>query len=94
MSDDIVAELDRWLRGSGIGQFAEILPEVVQRARDELVLREKQMGEYAARAEHDRIAVRAEALEEAARVCETHDPSRETRNCAAAIRALQGKADG
>jgi len=98
---DIVAELDRWLIDSVRPPFVTVRG-MAQRARDEIVaLREDnktlsvtQHARESVEIER-RLAVarnaRAEALEEAAQLCITHDPSRETRNAAAAIRALKDK---
>jgi hypothetical protein len=89
---DIVAELDRWLRGSGIGQFAEILPEVVQRARDEILALRGQQDGWRRMIDAAGLHARHEAMEEAARVCErNHDDGVDTWECAQMIRALKEK---
>ena len=88
MSDDVVAELDRWL---AVYDFAGLIDvAVMQRARDEIVaLRAFQVRVFA--------DVRAEVLEEAAHECgeEAKGSSEGFRDgcetCAAAIRALKDK---
>jgi hypothetical protein len=91
---DVIEALDRWL-ASGTHGFDTL----VQRARDEIVaLRE--LGPYVADALNAAQQARAEALEEAARVCDeramtgTNITNQTAHSLAAAIRALKDKANG
>lgn len=103
---DIVAELDRWLR---VYHFAGLIDvAVIQRARDEIVgLRG--LLEHSDRTVITAVvvatpAIRDEALEEAARVCELSaeimqpderrlgDAIAAVKSCAAAIRKLKERA--
>ncbi|HEY2533940.1 MAG TPA: hypothetical protein VGJ20_39470 [Xanthobacteraceae bacterium] len=100
MTDDIVAELDRY-----VAELDRYLADdaVVRRARDEIVtLRERLREQNAISVTREnahaatRIA-RAEALEEAARVCEqpytTGSTGSTLKAIAKAIRALKDKRD-
>jgi hypothetical protein len=108
MTDDIVAELDGWLAVTDDKYEWLIDQETVKRARDEIVaLREGQyvasleqeivgLRELVA-AEVDRSqefadGIRAEALEEAARVVEDRVRPEDATEITAAIRALKEKA--
>jgi hypothetical protein len=71
MSDDIVAELDRWLAHVGNPETtndARFPINVVQRARDEILALRELLGEEANCSQEFADQVRAEALEEA-RAC-------------------------
>lgn len=89
MTDDVVAELDAWLRWyQDPDDPTAVRPSLwdgVRRARDEIVaLREAKLARPSA---YD--IVRAEALEEAARACIGSGAIvAEARLCAVAIRAL------
>jgi hypothetical protein len=101
MSDDIVAELDRWLDETsrehpevarcGYVALWTIDREAVRRARDEIVALRDDRNAHAAREAGvlARIAW-VEALEEAARVADGYCTER-TDSVAAAIRALKEK---
>jgi hypothetical protein len=103
-ADDVVESLKGW-RHWHETRNAAVLDEICQRARDEIVaLREDHLM-----LRHDfqnmrdsTKKTRAEALEEAAKVCERQVPAPELRatiyteaceRCAAAIRALKNKRD-
>lgn len=95
---DVVAEVDRWLASPERLFEATVSCVLLQAARDEIV------GLRASLEHHDRLvitavvvatpAIRAEALEEAARLCERvpGDPKHGD-FFAAAIRALKGPSD-
>lgn len=115
MTDDVVAELDRWRTTPRTAENAhEFVPigELLQRARDDVVAlrsiakQRLSMVQDANRCIEETqallVAVRNEALEEAARIAENEcivppDAEEEQEMCyhiAAAIRALKGKRDG
>lgn len=84
---DIVAELEAWLRET-VNEIHGPTPPMIQRARDRL--REQEQEIVALRREWREF--RAEALEEAAHMCETLANTLDWdayRACAAAIRALK-----
>lgn len=95
-TDDVVAELDDWLarEATTLKHYPadDVDTGLLQRARDEIVALRAVLNIQKLLPDKFAMNVRDEALDAAARVCETHDPSRETRNCAAAIRALKDKA--
>jgi hypothetical protein len=88
-TQDVVAELDAWLADHDYAPDASHRIEFwkVQKAWDDIAaLREALTTTQLLIAQH----TRAEALEEAARVCDTHpDASIYSLNIAAAIRALK-----
>ena len=91
---DIVAVLDRWLTEPAF-DLAQEERELLQRARDEIMaLRKMHTPEHFQRV-HD--ATRAEALEEAARMCEADadlfdaQVANAMEACATAVRALKDK---
>jgi len=98
---DIVAELDAWLADTPrIGQAAIERSRMIQRARDEIVALRAETdreGSLLERQSKTLTAVRAEALEEAARLCigaaEHGFPEHESTRLrlARAIRALMDK---
>jgi hypothetical protein len=91
MSDDIVAELDRWR------EWYTTDPEAlaaIQRARDEIVALRKGVADGGWVWEQIQMAhkaARAEALEEAAQVVEDEFPPDASEECADRIRALKDK---
>jgi hypothetical protein len=104
-ADDVVESLKGW-RHWHETRNAAVLDEICQRARDEIVaLRRYQaeaLAKFADESARSFPLVRAEALEEAAKVCERQVPAPELRatiyteaceRCAAAIRALKNKRD-
>ena len=93
---DIVAELDAWLARAESGVLPSLVPIV--RARDEIVaLRKAQWEAITSQCREYVKHVRAEAIEEAALVCERkvlarlHTHVGTCQQCADAIRALKDK---
>lgn len=98
MTDDVVAELDRWLAvwSSHFGGTHSVDMEVVQRARDEIMALRGAMQHDSAALATLRKHARAEALEEAAMVADRWEERPEFDKAAAiakAIRALKGPSD-
>lgn len=94
--DDILIQLDLWISEMWRERCRYEYPLIMQRARNEIAkLREERLGEWGTTL----IAkARAEALEEAAQVCEHRVPPVQeihwqagARACAVAIRALKDK---
>lgn len=97
MTDDVVAELDRWLR---VYNFAGLIDvAVIQRARDEIVALRETIERQKLVLSKGHAQTRDEALDEAVQACTdqtSDDPPPGTYNdacedCAAAIRALKEK---
>jgi len=95
LPNDIVAELDRWLRDYPAEEWSPLDREDVQRARDEIVALRTKEGETLHRLFKDELAnARAEALEQAAVfVADYFEDRWAGHQCAAAIRALKDKRD-
>lgn len=95
MTDVVVAELDRWLENEQEWMRVDskwqhlIAKEVVERARDELVGLRTVLDIQKRLPDKIAAAVRDEALEEAAQVCERADRSTHPATCADMIRALK-----
>jgi hypothetical protein len=87
MTDDIVAELDRWLVPPWQNVSAQHV-DMVKRARDEIVGLHEQLR--LVRFDHPRD-IRAEALEEAAQICEEVSVYGTAEECVVRIRALKDK---
>lgn len=88
MTDDVVAELDRWLEG-GPGLLS---PWTVKRARDEIVALRETVERQRLVLSKGHAETRAAALEEAARICDLDDCVRIKASALATdIRALKGK---
>jgi hypothetical protein len=91
MTDDIVAELDRWLAHSGAKRW-DAEERMVLRARDEIVALRDAVERQKFVLSKGHAEIRAAALEEAARACEGSGAIvAEARLCAVAIRLLKDK---
>lgn len=96
MSDpDVVKELDHWIEETLVG---EVFRSLLYRARDEIVALKRECAALAAVCEEREDTrhslwrakqARAEALEEAAQICEAHKGA--CGGCAFDIRALKDK---
>jgi C4-dicarboxylate-specific signal transduction histidine kinase len=107
MSDDVVAELDAWLEALGGQGRIDVSATFLRRARDEIVALQEYKSSVAAHVVKTVSEARAEALEEAARVCKREEKEQSLKavgdedvdadyeiacaRCAAAIRALKDK---
>ena len=93
MTDDIVAELDRWLAvwRTHFAGTPSVDMAVIQRARDEIVTLRAMREAHIRMLSANNDDARDEALEEAARLCDRIGLDGFASDGAAAIRALKGE---